>query len=102
MELALTLVLLVIAELVISVWLLSRHKQYLDRIGFLEGRVRDLDNDIEMLTSLQSHKSTDAVETNKVTAGNDASIASLVSQATPEDIQQAAAVLKALGVKVDD
>lgn len=82
MELALLLVILVIAELVVSVWILARHKAWNKRVSRLERNARKM---AEVLADMASDKD-DGIS-------NDSSVeqdlASLVASATPEDIEQA-------------
>ena len=94
MELALILVLLVIAELVVSVWMLAKHKQYMKRVTRLERNVRKL---AEVMQDMASDK--DAVVQSG--ADNQQDLASLVAKATPDDIEQAQKVLAALGLSED-
>ena len=94
MELALVLVLLVIAEIVVSVWMLARHKSYLKRVSRLEKNVRKM---AEVLHDLAKDTPND-VDSNPL-AGQD--LASLVAQATPEDVQKAHDILAAMGLAED-
>lgn len=87
MELALILILLVVAELVVSVWMLARHKDYLRRVKVLENRVDGLAKD----TLVSGERLADRPE----------DVASLVQRATPEDIAQAQQILAALGLGGD-
>lgn len=93
MELALLLVLLVIVELALTVYMVAKHKQYLGRITKLERNVKKM---AEVLRDLASEQ--DAVEC----APADVTLSDLVGQATPEDIAQAQAVLKALNLQSQD
>lgn len=87
MELAIILILLVIAELVVSVWLLARHKDYLRRLRVMENRVNDV--------------VTDKGASGERLADGSQTVEDLVSRATPEDIEQARQVLAALGLGGD-
>lgn len=89
MALALVLLLLVIVELVISVWLLARHRDYLGRIRDMEAKVEVLNEPKDMAVETASEPV--AVPTQDLSA--------LVAQATPEDIEQARRVLESLGIK---
>ena len=88
MELALLLLMLVIVELVLTVWLLARHRQYLGRIRTVEEKLKDV-NRLEDASPAQS------VET----PAQAVDMSSLLAQATPEDMAAAAAILEKLGIK---
>lgn len=88
MELALLLLLLVIVELVLTVWLLAKHRQYLMRIRTMEEKIKDV-NRLEGETPAQS------VET----PAQAVDMSALLAQATPEDMVAAAAILEKLGIK---
>jgi hypothetical protein len=92
MELALLLLLLVLAELVVSVWMLARHKLYLQRVAKLENNVKKM---AEVLADLASE---DEQPTTTVDLGGK-SVSELVAKATPDDIAQAQEILAKLGVK---
>lgn len=91
MELALILVILVIAELVVSVWMLAKHKTWDKRVSRLERNARKM---AEVLADMASDKDAD------ISGGtaNEQDLASIVASATPEDIEQAQKVLAALGI----
>lgn len=94
MELALILVLIVIAELIVTVWMLARHKTYLKKVSRLERNVRKM---AEVLADMASDK--DAGISDDTASEQD--LVSLVASATPEDIEQAQKVLAALGLSKD-
>lgn len=98
MELAVILVLLVIVELVVSVWMLARHKLYLREIGTMRD---ELDQAQLFYSSLAAGKDdTSAGYAPDAERVSGTSVADLVSQASAEDLAQAQQLLTALGVKV--
>lgn len=96
MELALLLVLVVIVELAITVFMLARHKDYLRRVSRLEKNVRKM---AEVLNDIVGSED-GSLGGSGLDSGGD--LASLVKQATPEDIEQAQAVLAALGINSEN
>lgn len=86
MELALLLVLVTFVELALTVWLLARQRVYRADIKLLTKRVNHLE---------KTNEPTALPET-----GTD--VAALVTQATPQDVEQAMAVLKAFGLDRQD
>lgn len=94
MELALFLVILVIAELIVSVWMLAKHKSWNKRVSRLERNARKM---AEVLADMASDKD-DGISNGSSTESD---LASLVASATPEDIEQAQKVLAALGISKD-
>lgn len=94
MELAVILVLLVIAELVISVWMLARHRLYLKEIAIM----RDELTQAQMFYSQLSDSGSGYGVAPDVTPAG--SVADMVSQATPDDLAKAQQLLTSLGVKV--
>lgn len=100
MELALLLVVLVIAELALTVWFLARQKGYNERLQALTGVVQTLEHDVTLLGEgglLDSGTVHGAAADAKETAETK-SLQDLVSQATPEDLEKAQAILKSLGL----
>lgn len=100
MELALLLIVLVIAELVLTVWFLARQKGYIADLKALTGVVQTLEHDVTLLgeggllDSGTAHGA--ASDGTQAVASN--SLQDLVSQATPEDLEKAQAILKSLGL----
>lgn len=88
MQLAFLLLVLVIAELVVSVWLLARHKLYLSQIEDLKAMV----DKNESVSPVE-----DAPELPDLFSL--ASAAEVAKNATPEEVEQAKAILSALGIE---
>lgn len=91
MELALLLVLLVVVELVLTVFMVARHRDYLRRVKRLENNVsklaaavRDWDGNMDVASGA---------------APDTQDFASLLEGVTPEDIKQAQTILGAFGAK---
>lgn len=95
MELAILLILLVLVELVITVWLLAKHREYLRRVHVMESRI---DGWCENVDSCNCGHSC----AREPLAAPSADVSELVKHATPEDIEQARQVLAALGLGGDD
>ena len=93
MELALLLVLLVIVEWAVTVWLLARHKSYLQRVKKVEKNLVKL---AEVLRDYEQVSETETVYAPAAPAAG-ASLADLVSKASPEDLEQAHKILSAMG-----
>lgn len=100
MELALLLIVLVIVELALTVWFLARQKGYNADLKALTGVVQTLEHDVTVLgegglldSGAVHGTAADANETAETQTLQD-----LVSQATPEDLAQAQAILKSLGL----
>ena len=93
MELALLLVLLVIVELAVTVWLLSRHKSYLKRVSKLEKNLVKL---AEVLRDYEQVPETETVYASAAPAAG-SSLSDLVSKATPEDLEKAHKILASMG-----
>lgn len=111
MELALLLVLLVAVELALTFYLLGRIKSYKFTLNGLVDRVAIIDDGLDQVMNEVKGNNSETLGMGDTLAGaaadktattHDVDIASLVSSATPDDIQQAASILRALGVKVDD
>lgn len=94
MELALLLVFVVIVELVVTVWLLANIKSYKRKVVRLERNVAKLANVV-------ADVSKDAVLPVSPAEDSADSIAEMVDNATPEDLEQAQTLLAALGIRKD-
>lgn len=97
MELALLLIVLVIAELALSVWFLARQKYYLTQMNALVGEVAGLEHDVTLMGERLGFCSDDSQPEKSETD----SVSSLLSQATEDDLKQAADIIKALGLDKD-
>lgn len=98
MEFALLLIVLVIAEMALSVWFLSRQKYYLTQINALVGEVAGLEHDVTVMGEKLGYGPRNVSEGDKTASD---SVSSLLSQATEDDLKQAADILKALGLDKD-
>ena len=94
MELALLLVFVVIAELVVTVWMLASVKSYKRKVSRLERNVSKLANVVKDMSK-------DAVLPVSSPTDSADSIAQMVASATPEDLEQAQTILAALGINKD-
>lgn len=100
MELALLLIVLVIVELALTVWFLARQKGYTADLKALTGVVQTLEHDVTLLGEgclLDSGAARGAV-TDGAQAATADTLQDLVSQATPDDLMKAQAILKGLGL----
>lgn len=95
MELALLLVVLVIAELALTVWFLARQSTTRKSERSLTKRVTRLEKNVTKMAEVLRDMSRDADE---LEITNDATISDLVAAATPEDVAKANEILKALGL----
>lgn len=100
MELALLLVVLVIAELALTVWFLARQKGYNERLQALTGVVQTLEHDATLLGEggLLDSGTVDGIAADDKKTSESQSWLDLVSQATPEDLEKAKAIIKSLGL----
>lgn len=98
MELALLLIVLVIAELAMTVWFLSRQKYYLTQVNALVGEVAGLEHDVTLMGERLGFCSHDDNQGEKPASDN---VSSLLSQATEDDLKQAADIIRALGLDKD-
>lgn len=93
MQLAFLLLVLVIAELVVSVWLLARHKLYLSQI-------EDLKAMVDKNESVSPAEDAPELPDNSTLAVQAlASAVEVANNATPEEVEQAKAILSALGIE---
>lgn len=83
MEMALLLIVLVIAELALTVWFLARQKYYLTQLNALVGEVAGLEHDVTLMGDKLGFGTHDD------------------NQVTEEDLKQAAGVIRALGLDKD-
>lgn len=100
MELALLLVVLVIVELALTVWFLARQKGYNERLQALTGVVQTLEHDVSLLGEggLLDAGTVHGAAADDKAATETQTLQDLVSQATPEDLAKAEAILKSLGL----
>lgn len=94
MELALFLVLIVLAELVLTVFMVARHREYLNRVKRLERNVGKL---AEVMRDYGMEDKRDAALFQGAAAPA-SGLSDLISQATPEDLEQARAILEKFGI----
>lgn len=88
MELAFLLIIVCLVNLVLSVYLVGRVRDYLRRLRVLEEVVNDISIDDKAATP---------VEVPATVVPHD--MAEILAKATPEDIAQAQAILDKLGIK---
>lgn len=98
MELAFLLIVLVIAELVLTVFLLARHKMYNKNIEALSKRCLRLERNVKKLAEVINDMSNGVNIEDGIQGVTADSLSDLVASATPEDIEQANEILKKLGV----
>lgn len=98
MELAFLLIVLVIAELVLTVFLLSRHKYYNKNVDALSKRCLRLERNVKKLAEVINDMSNGVNIEDGLQGASTDSLSDLVASATPEDIEQANEILKKLGV----
>lgn len=84
MEAAVLLLVFVFVECALSIWLVARHREYLRRIGKMEDSMKALASVREGVESLPVDN--DLINLQKLT-----------SAATPEQLEQAKAILDLLG-----
>lgn len=84
MEMALLLIVLVIAELALTVWFLARQKYYLTQVNALVGKVAGLEHDVTLMGEKLGFATHDDTP-----------------QVTEEDLKQAAGIIRALGLDKD-
>lgn len=84
MELALTLVIITILDLIITVWLLARHREFLRRLNALEVKYGSRPDAGTPVVDFDNKSLRDAI-----------------SNATPEDISAAKDLLSSLGAMID-
>lgn len=94
MELALLLIVLVIAELALTVWFLARQKYYLTQVNALVGEVAGLEHDVTLMGERLGFGSHNVFEGDKSASDN-------VTQPTEDDLKKAADIIKALGLDKD-
>ena len=100
MELALLLIVLVIVELALTVWFLARQKGYTADLKALTGVVQTLEHDVTLLGEggLLDAGTARGAASDASQAPSADTLQDLVSQATPEDLEKAQAILKGLGL----
>lgn len=98
MELAFLLIVLVIAELVLTVFLLARHKMYNKNIEGLSKRCLRLERNVKKLAEVINDMSNGVNIEDGLQGATADSLSDLVTAATPEDIEKANEILKQLGV----
>lgn len=104
MELAVILVLLVVAELAITCFLLGRIRDYRRTVDDLVNEIAGIEHGLDRaMTALGLAQSRLGVDAN----GHDDSenvfstAAQVAASATPAEVEQARAVLESLGIKMD-
>lgn len=99
MELALLLVVIVIVELVFTVWFLARQKGYKAQVEALTGEVQALEHDVSILGEnvFMDAKTLRGVAADSAKKDETQTLQNLVSQATPEDLLKAQELLKSMG-----
>lgn len=93
MELALVLVFAVIVETFLTAFLLGRLRDYRRRVAVCEKRLDVFE------TAGAAPAAGDAVEVAPVAAAVPANVSELLAKVTPEDVKQAEAILKAMGIE---
>lgn len=101
MELAFLLILLVIVELVLTVFLLARHKMYNKNIDALGKRCMRLERNVKKLAEYVNSMSNGVNIEDVLQGSSNDSLSDLVAQVTPEDIEQANVILKNMGLGGD-
>lgn len=94
MEMALLLIVLVIAELALTVWFLARQKYYLTQVNALVGEVAGLEHDVTLMGERLGFGPHNVFEGDKSASDN-------VPQPTEDDLKKAADIIKALGLDKD-
>lgn len=92
MELALILIVLVIAELILTAFMLGRYREFVSRLRVVEVAVKEVMEDAR-------EDGAAAVAPAGPDAAAAVDAASLIAQATPEDIAKANEILAKLGIQ---
>lgn len=101
MELALLLIVMVIAELCLTVWFLARQRDYKRQVKALTDTVAGLDHDLGEV-SKRIGLATETVRTSAAeTAKAEETLKGLVGQASPDELMQAQQLLRSLGLAED-
>lgn len=95
MELALVLVVLVVVELFLTAFLLGRLRDFRREVSMCEKRM----NDVVASKGGGADAPSEAVEAAASSAVVPENFKELLSKVTPEDVQQAQAILDAMGIK---
>lgn len=95
MGLALLLVIVVIAELVCTVWMLARQRSIKKLDASIKKRVARLEKNVTKMAEVLRDMSEDYEDETLPDAG----LSDLVASATPEDIAKANEILKQLGIE---
>lgn len=99
MELALLLILLVIVELVLTVILMARHRQYINQQRSFEKRVARLEKNLTRLAEfVKDHENVDDLSRFSQKDSVDDTLDVLASQISPDDIEKAQELLRNMGV----